>query len=112
MANTEHYLWCEKYRPEILDNYIGNKHLKSKVSRYVQSGDVPHLLLYGKSGTGKTTLAKILTRNIDCDCLYINASDENKVDDVRIKIKNFESSVGFKDLPSLLTAPFKNLLNV
>ena len=98
MANTEHYLWCEKYRPKKLDNYIGNEHLKNKVSRYVQSGDIPHLLLYGKSGMGKTTLAKILTHNIDCDCLYINASDENKVDDVRIKIKNFASSVGFRDL--------------
>ena len=95
---SEHSLWVEKYRPTDLSTYIGNEHLKSKVGIYLENEDVPHLLLYGKAGTGKTTLAKIITKNIDCDYLYINASDENKVDDVRNKIKTFASSVGFKDL--------------
>jgi DNA polymerase III delta prime subunit len=90
-------LWVEKYRPSSLDSYIGNDHLKSKVKVYLESGDLPHLLLHGKAGTGKTTLAKILMNNIDCDYLYINASDENNVETVRTKIKNFASSVGFKD---------------
>ncbi len=102
MIEKSHYLWCEKYRPQILDQYIGNQHLKDKVKRYLQSEDIPHLLLYGKAGTGKTTLAKILTKNIKCDYLYINASDENKVDDVRIKIKNFASSIGFNPLKILI----------
>ena len=43
----EHTLFVEKYRPDTLDNYIGNEHLKSKVEGYLKSGDVPHLLLYG-----------------------------------------------------------------
>ena len=98
----EHSLWVEKYRPKDLSTYIGNEHLKSKVKVYLESGDVPHLLLYGKAGTGKTTLAKIITSNIDCDYMYINASDENKVDDVRNKIKTFASSVGFKDLKVII----------
>jgi len=68
------------------------------VGIYLESEDVPHLLLFGKAGTGKTTLAKIITNNIDCDYLYINASDENNVDNVRNKIKTFASSVGFKSL--------------
>jgi replication factor C small subunit len=55
-------------------------------------------LWYGVAGTGKTTLAKIIVNNIDCDCLYINASDENNVDNVRTKIKNFASSIGFRSL--------------
>ena len=93
-----HSLWVEKYRPTDLSTYIGNEHLKSKVSVYLESEDVPHLLLYGRAGTGKTTLAKIIVKNIDCDYMYINASDENKVDDVRNKIKTFASSVGFRDL--------------
>ena len=76
------YIWVEKYRPSSLDTYIGNEHLKSKVEIYLESGDLPHLLLYGKAGTGKTTLAKILVNNIECDYLYINASDENSVDTV------------------------------
>ena len=98
----EHSLWVEKYRPKDLSTYIGNEHLKNKVKVYLESGDVPHLLLYGKAGTGKTTLAKIITSNIDCDYMYINASDENKVDDVRNKIKTFASSVGFKDLKVII----------
>ena len=64
---------------------------------YLESGDLPHLLLYGKAGTGKTTLAKLLVNNIDCDYLYINASDENNVETVRTKVKNFASTMGFKD---------------
>jgi replication factor C small subunit len=64
----------------------------------LESGDLPHLLLYGKPGTGKTTLAKLLVKNIECDYLYINASDENNVDTVRTKIKTFASTIGFKDL--------------
>ena len=95
---AEHSLWVEKYRPTDLSTYIGNEHLREKVGVYLESGDVPHLLLYGRAGTGKTTLAKIIVKNIDCDYLYVNASDENKIDDVRNKIKTFAASVGFKDL--------------
>ena len=95
-------LWVEKYRPQSLDTYIGNDHLKSKVSIYLESGDLPHLLLFGKAGTGKTTLAKLLVKNIECDYLYINASDENNVDTVRNKVKNFASTIGFKDMKIII----------
>ena len=98
----EHSLWVEKYRPTDLSTYIGNEHLKEKVKRYLESEDVPHLLLYGRAGTGKTTLAKIITNNIECDYLYINASDENSVDAVRFKIRSFASTVGFKDLKIII----------
>jgi len=97
MERLEHSLWVEKYRPTSLDTYIGNEHLKSKVSVYLESGDLPHLLLYGKAGTGKTTLAKLLVNNIECDHMYINASDENSVDTVRTKVRGFASTMGFKD---------------
>jgi len=97
MEKLEHSLWVEKYRPTSLDTYIGNEHLKSKVSVYLESGDLPHLLLYGKAGTGKTTLAKLLVNNIECDYMYINASDENSVDTVRTKVRGFASTMGFKD---------------
>jgi len=97
MERLEHSLWVEKYRPTSLDTYIGNEHLKSKVSVYLESGDLPHLLLYGKAGTGKTTLAKLLVNNIECDYMYINASDENSVDTVRTKVRGFASTMGFKD---------------
>ena len=102
MGRLSHSLWVEKYRPTDLSTYIGNEHLRAKVSIYIKSGDVPHLLLYGKAGTGKTTLAKIITKNIDCDYLYINASDENNIDTVRNKMKIFASSIGFKDLKIII----------
>ena len=84
---AEHSLWVEKYRPTRLENYVGNEHLKAKVERYIKSNDVPHLLLFGRAGTGKTTLAKLIVKNIECDYLYINASDENSVDTVRNKVR-------------------------
>ena len=89
-------LWTERYRPRVLSDYIGNDHLKEKIAGFVESGDIPHLLLYGKAGTGKSTLAKIIINTIDCDYLFINASDENNVDTIRNKVKTFASSMGFK----------------
>ena len=82
-------LWVEKYRPDVLNNYIGNEHLKKQIDRNIEENDLPHYLFYGGAGTGKTTLAKILVKNIDCDYLYINASDETGVDNIRTKIKGF-----------------------
>ena len=90
-------LWVERYRPRTLDEYVGNEHLKEKVSDYLKSGEVPHLLFFGKAGTGKTTLAKLIVNSINCDHIIINASDENNVDTVRNKVKNFASTIGFKD---------------
>ena len=91
-----HGLWVEKYRPKDLSTYVGNEHLKAKVERFLEDGNVPHLLLYGRAGGGKTTLAKIIVNNIECDYLYINASDERNIDLVRDKLKAFASSMGFK----------------
>ena len=102
MSDIKNSLWVEKYRPSNLDSYIGNEHLKSKVKVYLESGDLPHLLLYGRAGTGKTTLAKLLVNNIDCDYLYINASDENSVEVVREKVKNFASTLGFQTMKVII----------
>ena len=102
MNDKNHSLWVEHYRPTTLDTYVGNESLKEKVSRYINSNDMPHLLLYGKAGTGKTTLAKILVNSIDCDNLYINASDENSVDNIRNKVKSFASTVGFAPLKIII----------
>ena len=104
--NENNSLWVEKYRPRKLSDYVGNEHLKSKVEGYLESGDVPHLLLYGKAGTGKTTLAKLIVNSIDCDYMILNASDENNVDTVRTKVKNFASSMGFKPFKIIILDEF------
>ena len=99
-------LWVEKYRPSKLTEYVGNEHLKDKVKDYLESGEIPHLLFFGKAGTGKTTLAKLIVNSIDCDYIIINASDENNVDTVRNKVKGFASTVGFKDMKVIILDEF------
>lgn len=101
-VESENSLWVEKYRPKDLSDYIGNEPLKKRAASWIETRDIPHLLLYGKAGTGKTTLGKLLTKQVPCDYLYINASDENNVDTVRTKIKSFASSMGFADLKIVL----------
>jgi replication factor C small subunit len=105
-TKTENTLWVEKYRPQTLKDYIGNDLLKEKVQSYLDNTDVPHLLLYGKAGTGKTTLAKIIAQTIECDMMVINASDENNVETVRNKVKNFASGAGFKGFKIIILDEF------
>ena len=99
MSNS---LWVEKYRPSDLTDYIGSEGFIKNVTDYINQQDIPHLLLYGKAGTGKTTAAKLLVKNIECDHLYVNASDENSVDAIRFKIKAFAASAGFHDLKVII----------
>ena len=91
-------LWVEKYRPQGLEEYVGNEVIKNKIADYIEKGSIQNLLLHGVAGTGKTTLAKLLVKNIDCDYLYINASDERGIDTIREKIQPFALSMGFNDV--------------
>ena len=104
--NVNNSLWVEKYRPSKLTEYVGNEHLKEKVAGFLETSDIPHLLFFGKAGTGKTTLAKLIVNSIDCDHIIINASDENNVDTVRNKVKGFCSTVGFKDMKIIILDEF------
>lgn len=98
MSNNKHTLWVEKYRPTTIDEYIGDEDLKNNIKGWVESQDIPHLLLFGEPGGGKTSLAKLLIKNIDCDYLYINASDDNGIDIIRNRIKKFAEIASFKPL--------------
>ena len=102
----EHTLWCERYRPTKLSEYVGNAMVKETIQQYLDTNDIPHLLFYGKPGTGKTTLAKLIINTIKCDSMIINASDENNVDTVRNKVKNFASSVGFAGFKVIILDEF------
>lgn len=102
----EHSLWVEKYRPQTLEDYVGNDMVKDTIRSYMDTHDIPHLLFYGKAGTGKTTLAKLIVNSIKCDSMIINASDENNVDTVRNKVKNFASSVGFAGMKVIILDEF------
>lgn len=99
MANTkEHSLFVEKYRPSSLENYVGNEHLKTTISKYLEQNDIQNLIFYGQAGGGKTTLAKLIVGNLDCDYLYINASDERGIETIRDKVSGFASVASFKPL--------------
>jgi replication factor C small subunit len=94
----QHTLWIEKYRSENLEQYIGNDAVKNRISDCISKNDIPHFIFNGTAGTGKTTLAKLIIKNIKCDYLYLNASDENGIDVIRDKVKQFASTSTFQPL--------------
>ena len=91
----KHTLWIEKYRSQTLEQYIGNDAVKSRIADCIAANDIPHFIFSGTAGTGKTTLAKLIVNNLQCDYLYLNASDENGIDMIREKVKGFASSASF-----------------
>ena len=97
-----HGLLVERFRPTNLDRYVGNESVKKTFAKYIADNDCQNIILYGPPGVGKTTLAKLLVKNIDCDYLYINASDERGVDTVRDKITGFASTASFKPLKVII----------
>ena len=99
-------LWVEKYRPKTVDGYVfRDDHQRRQIETWIKDKSIPHLLLSGNAGIGKTTLAKILIKELgieEFDVLEINASRTNSVDDVRDKVTNFVQMIPF--------GPFKVVL--
>jgi replication factor C small subunit len=94
----QHTLWIEKYRSQTLEQYIGNDAVKTRIADCIAKNDIPHFIFAGSAGTGKTTLAKLIVGNIQCDYLYLNASDENGIDVIRDKVKGFASTASFQPI--------------
>jgi replication factor C small subunit len=93
------YPWVEEFRPTKIEDVIGASSLVDKMNEYIQNKSLPHLLLLGTPGVGKTTIAKILAQNIAGDeYLYINASDERGMDTIRTKVQDFCSMASMAEL--------------
>jgi replication factor C small subunit len=98
MIKKEHSLWVEKYRSTDLNTYVGNENIKKTIQQYLDQNDIQNFIFSGPAGTGKTTLAKLIVNNLDCDYIYINASDERGIDTIRDKVSGFASTASFKGI--------------
>ena len=98
MRSKGHTLLVEKYRSSNLDEYVGNENIKKTIAQYLDQNDIQNLIFYGTPGTGKTTLAKLIVKNLNCEYLYINASDERGIDTIREKVSTFAGAASFSPL--------------
>ena len=93
----EQFLWVEKYRPRHIQDCVLPEEVKKQFSQFVSKKEIPNLLLSGTAGTGKTTVAKALCNELECDYIVINGSDEGRqIDTLRTKIRQFASAVSFE----------------
>lgn len=89
----EHYLWCELYRPKTVDQTILPVTLKQIFNQFVEQRNVPNLILCGGPGCGKTTVARAILDQLECQYMIINGSLEGNIDTLRNQIKEFASSM-------------------
>lgn len=93
----EQSLFVEKYRPKTIDECILPPRLKDFFQAQVDKGEIQNMLLIGGAGTGKTTAAKALCRELGVDVLFINASESGGIDTIRVEIRSFASTISFVD---------------
>lgn len=91
--NENEFLWTEKYRPTRVKDTILPQRIKTVFEDIIKSGNIPHLLLSGTAGVGKTTMAMALCDEMGIDYLFLNSSKENGVDTLRVKIEGYASSI-------------------
>jgi len=89
-------MWVEKYRPKAVEDLVLTTEHRRLIKQFIKDGRIPHLLLVGQVGSGKTTVARILIDNLDCVVRELNASDERGIDTVRNTVKGFLGSQTFK----------------
>ena len=99
-------VWVEKYRPRTFDDLICDKEIKQKLISFVKNQDVSNLLLEGPAGTGKSSIANLLVKEIDCDFKEINASNDNGIEAVRTIIMQFCMTASFSKIKIMVLSEF------
>ena len=108
---TEQFLWCERYRPQTIDECILPESLKQTFREYIEAGELPNFLFHGTAGVGKTTVARALCNEIGAEYMFINGSDESGIDVLRTKIRGFASSVSLTDAKKVVILDEADYLN-
>ena len=111
MNRDEMFLWCEKYRPQTIDECVLPQSLKDTFNQYVEQGELPNFLFTGTAGVGKTTVAKALCNEIGAEYIMINGSEESGIDTLRTKIKGFASTVSLTDAKKVVILDEADYLN-
>ena len=102
-SRNDQFLWVEKYRPQKIDDCILPESLKKTFKDYVAQGELPHFLLCGTAGVGKTTIAKALCNEIGAEYVILNGSDTGgHIDTLRTTIKGFATSVSLTDAKKVI----------
>ncbi len=102
MSNINNLIWVEKYRPKTLSDCILPIDLSTIFNGMIKEGKIPNMLFYGKAGTGKTSVAKALANDLGMDCMLINCSEDNGMDTLRVKIRNYASTVSLSGVGKII----------
>lgn len=94
MIERDHVIWCEKYRPQTIEDCILPARIKDFFQSQVIAGELQNMLLVGSAGTGKTTSAKAMCNELGIDVLFLNASEQGGIETLRTSIRSFASSMG------------------
>lgn len=107
----EDFLWVEKYRPKNINDCVLPNETKKIFLDFVNNKEIPNLLLCGTAGVGKTTVAKALCNELDADFVLINGSEERNIETLRVKIKQFASTVSLSGGPKIVILDEADYLN-
>jgi DNA polymerase III delta prime subunit len=102
VTDINNILWVEKYRPKKLSDCILPIDLAKIFEGMIKEGSIPNMMFYGKAGTGKTTVARALANELGADCILINCSEENGIDTLRTKIRQYASTISLSDTQKIV----------
>jgi len=110
-TNRDEFVWVEKYRPRKIADCILPPDILSMFQEFVSQDSIPHMMLAGSAGTGKTTIARALCEELGCDYLLINGSEESGIDVLRTKIRDFASTVSLTGKTKVIILDEADYLN-